>query len=281
MNERIAKKDSELKVLVRKGYGNIARKGTSCCESRSTCCGSIQPMDIGRRIGYAEEDLQAVPHGSNLGLGCGNPIVKAMIKEGETVLDLGSGAGFDCFLASRKVGPAGKVIGVDMTPEMVERARENAAKGTYGNVEFRLGELECLPVEDSSVDVILSNCVINLVPDKKKAFEEAFRVLKSGGRLIVSDIVLIKDLPSHLMQSAESYSGCLSGAGGKEEYLDLIRSSGFENVEVIGDSIFSQDSLKEDSTTQAPLQRSSCYQPKASSEAFASSIIVSARKPVL
>jgi len=280
MNEEIGKKDSELKVLVRKGYGDMARKGTSCCESRGACCGSAEHMDTGRRMGYAEEDLKAVPPGSNLDLGSGNPIAMASINKGETVLDLGSGAGFDCFLASRKVGPAGKVIGVDMTPEMVERARENAAKGTYGNVEFRLGELECLPVEDNSVDVILSNCVINLVPDKRKAFEEAFRVLKSGGRLIVSDIVLIKDLPSHLMQSAESYIGCLSGAVRKEMYLDLIRSSGFENLEVIGDSVLSQDSLNEDPMGQAPVQRASCYQPKAS-EAFASSIIVHARKQVL
>jgi len=272
--------DSELKVLVRNGYGDIARKGTSCCEPRSSCCGSAQPMDIGRRIGYAEEDLRAVPPGSNLGLGCGNPIAIASINEGEIVLDLGSGAGFDCFLASRKVGPAGKVIGVDITPEMVERARENASLGAYANVEFRLGELECLPVEDCSVDVILSNCVINLVPNKRKAFKEAFRVLKSGGRLIVSDIVLIKDLPSHMMQSAKSYIGCLSGAVQKEEYLDLIRSSGFENVEITGDSTLSQDLLNEDPMGQAPVQRESCYQPRAS-EAFAASIIVRARKPAL
>jgi arsenite methyltransferase len=186
MNERMTKKDDELKVLVRKGYGEIARKGTSCCVSRSSCCGSAQPMDIGRRIGYAEEDLRAVPPGSNLGLGCGDPIALAELKEGETVLDLGSGAGFDSFLASKKVGVAGKVIGVDMTPEMVRRARENASTGAYANVEFRLGELESLPVEDAIVDAILSNCIINLVPNKRKAFEEACRVLKPGGRLIVS-----------------------------------------------------------------------------------------------
>jgi arsenite methyltransferase len=279
MNEKMTNKDDELKVLVRKGYGEIARKGTSCCEPRSSCCGPAQPMDIGRRIGYAEEDLRAVPPGSNLGLGCGNPIALAELKEGETVLDLGSGAGFDSFLASKKVGAAGKVIGVDMTPEMVERARENAPRGAYANVEFRLGELESLPVEDSSVDVILSNCVINLVRDKKKAFEEAFRVLKTGGRLIVSDIVLIKDLPSHMMQSAESYIGCLAGAVRREEYLNLIRSSGFENVEVIGDTILSQGSMNEDPMGRPPVQRSSCFRPKAS-EAFAASIIVRARKPI-
>jgi SAM-dependent methyltransferase len=276
----MAKKDAELKVLVRNAYGDIARKGTSCCESRSACCRSAKPADVGRRIGYTEKDLQAAPPGSNLGLGCGNPIALAEIKAGETVLDLGSGAGFDSFLASRKVGPSGKVIGVDMTPEMVERAKEKASLGAYGNVEFRLGELESLPAEDNSVDVILSNCVINLVPDKKKAFEEAFRALKSGGRLIVSDIILLKDLPSHLMQSAESYVGCLSGAVRREEYLDLIRSSGFENVAVIGDSMLPQDALNEDPMGQAPVQRSSCHQPEASG-AFASSIIVRARKPTV
>jgi SAM-dependent methyltransferase len=237
-------------------------------------------MDIGRRIGYAEEDLRAVPPESNLGLGCGNPIALAKLKEGETVLDLGSGAGFDSFLASKKVGAAGKVIGVDMTPEMVERARDNASSGAYANVEFRLGELESLPVEDASVDAILSNCVINLVPNKRKAFEEAFRVLKPGGRLIVSDIVLVKDLPGHLMQSAESYIACLSGAVRREEYLDHVRSSGFENVEVIGDSALSRDILNEDPMRQAPTERESCYHPRAS-EAFAASIIVRARKPAL
>ncbi len=273
-------KDSELKVLVRKGYGDIARQGGSCCPSKSSCCGSASPEAISKKIGYSEEDLKAVPSGSNLGLGCGNPIALASINEGETVLDLGSGAGFDSFLAARKVGPKGRVIGVDMTPEMVERARENAAKGNFGNVEFRLGELEHLPVEDDSVDVIISNCVINLVPDKKKAFEEAFRVLKPGGRLMVSDIVLLKDLPDFVKQSAEAYVGCLSGAVEKEHYLEIITSSGFESVEIIEESILSLDLLKSDPIGQALVEKVPSGKRKEleAMETTVSSIRVRARK---
>jgi arsenite methyltransferase len=233
--------DSELKVLVRKSYGTIAQKSGSCCPS-SSCCGTGTAEIIAKKIGYTEDDLNAVPSGSNLGLGCGNPIAWASINEGETVLDLGSGAGFDSFLAARKVGPSGKVIGVDMTSEMVVKAKENAAKGDYNNVDFRLGELENLPVSDSSVDVIISNCVINLVPNKKRVFEEAFRVLKAGGRLIVSDIVLLKDLPNPLKHSIEAYVGCISGAIRKEEYLGLMRSAGFREIEIYEESIFSLDS---------------------------------------
>jgi len=233
--------DSELKVLVKKSYGTIAQKGGSCCPSKS-CCGTVPAEMTAKKIGYTEDDLNAVPSGSNLGLGCGNPLALASINEGETVLDLGSGAGFDSFLAARNVGPSGKVIGVDMTPEMVVKAKENAAKGNYSNVEFRLGELENLPVSDSSVDVIISNCVINLVPDKKKVFEEAFRVLKAGGRLIVSDLVLLKELPSSIRHSVEAYVGCISGAIRKEEYLGFMRSAGFQEIEVNEESVFSLDS---------------------------------------
>ncbi|MCX6668253.1 MAG: arsenite methyltransferase [Methanothrix sp.] len=276
-------KDAELKVLVRKGYGNIARQGGSCCPSKSGCCTSASPEAISRKIGYSEEDLKAVPSGSNLGLGCGNPIALAAIKEGETVLDLGSGAGFDSFLASERVGSSGRVIGVDMTPEMVERARENAARGNYSNVEFRLGELERLPVADGSVDVTISNCVINLVPDKKKAFAEAFRVLKPGGRLMVSDIVLLQDLPDFVKQSAEAYVGCLSGAVEKEHYLEIIKSSGFEDVEVIEESILSLDLLRSDPIGQALVEKvfSGKRKELEAMEAMASSIRVRARKPWL
>ncbi|VVB68483.1 Putative arsenite methyltransferase [uncultured archaeon] len=274
-------KDSELKVLVRKEYGDIARQGGSCCPSKGSCCTSASSEAVSRKIGYSEEDLMAVPSGSNLGLGCGNPIALASIKEGEIVLDLGSGAGFDSFLASRKVGALGKVIGVDMTPEMVERARLNAARGDYSNVEFRLGELERLPVADSSVDVAISNCVINLVPDKMKVFAEAFRVLKPGGRLMVSDIVLLKNLPDFVKQSAEAYVGCLSGAVEKERYLEIIRSSGFEDVEIIEESTLSLDLLKSDPIGQALVEKVSSGKGKEleAMDAAASSIRVQARKP--
>ena len=169
--------DQELKNAVKESYSRVAKNAGSCCSSG--CCGSAKPQQISKKVGYTDEQIEAVPEGSNLGLGCGNPIAFASLKEGETVLDLGSGAGFDCFLASKIVGPRGKVIGVDMTAEMVARARANAVKGGYSNVEFRLGEIEALPVEDNTVDVIISNCVINLVPDKEKAFQEAFRVLQA------------------------------------------------------------------------------------------------------
>lgn len=232
-------KERELKEIVRKEYGSIARKGGSCCQS--SCCGTTVPKEVSKRIGYTDAELTAVPSGSNLGLGCGNPTALASIKEGETVLDLGSGAGFDCFLASRKVGPGGRVIGIDMTSEMIERARANALKGSYENVEFRLGEIEKLPVEDDSIDVIISNCVINLVPNKKQAFKEAFRVLKPGGRLMVSDIVLLKELPTFIKESAEAYTGCVSGALLKEDYLGAIKSAGFLEVNVIEEFEFPLD----------------------------------------
>lgn len=247
-------KNSELKVLVKKSYGDIAKKGGSCCPSKGSCCGVAPEEVISKNIGYSDEDLKAVPSGANLGLGCGNPIALASIKEGETVLDLGSGAGFDSFLAASKVGKSGRVIGVDMTPEMIETARENAAKGNYSNVEFRLGELENLPVADGSVDVVISNCVINLVPDKKKAFEEAFRVLKPGGRLMVSDIVLLRKLPDFVIQSVAAYVGCISGAAMKESYLEAIESAGFNEVTVIDESVFPLDCMANDPTGQAIAQ---------------------------
>jgi len=186
---------------------------------------------------YTEEELQKLPEGANLGLGCGNPVALASLKEGDTYLDLGSGAGIDCFLAAERVGKSGKVIGVDMTPEMVDRARENAKKGGYENVEFRLGEIEYLPMADNSVDVITSNCVINLSPDKKAVFKEAYRVLKPGGRLMISDIVLLKELPEKILKSAEAYVRCISGAMLKDEYLKVVKDAGFGDVEVLSEDI--------------------------------------------
>lgn len=227
--------EARLKEIVRSYYAERAVSGTSCC-GPSCGCGTSDDFDrISAAVGYSVGELQAVPEGANLGLGCGNPTAIDAIAEGETVLDLGSGAGFDCFLAARKVGPTGRVIGVDMTPEMVERARANAEKAGITNVEFRLGEIERLPVEDASVDVVISNCVINLSPNKPRVFAEAFRVLKPGGRLMVSDLVLTRDLPEFIKQSAEAYAGCISGAERKYRYLAMIEEAGFSPVQVTGE----------------------------------------------
>ncbi len=229
--------EEDIRKVVREGYARIARQGGSCCSPASSCCGSADvARDIGKKLGYSEEELAAVPEGANLGLGCGNPVALATLVEGETVLDLGSGAGFDCFLAADRVGERGRVIGVDMTPEMVEKARENARKGGYRNVEFRLGEIENLPAADNCADAVISNCVINLAPEKGPVFREAFRVLKPGGRLMVSDIVLLKELPDFIKESAAAYVGCLSGAIMKDEYLGAIGAAGFQGVRVVGET---------------------------------------------
>lgn len=184
-------------------------------------------------IGYSQEDLADVPAGADMGLSCGTPLAYLHLQTGETILDLGSGAGMDCFIASKLVSPGGRVIGIDMTPEMVERARENALQGNYLNVEFRQGEIENLPVDDESVDVVISNCVMNLLVNKARGFSEAWRVLKPGGRLSVSDIVTIGDVPKRLARSVQAYTACLSGAVPKEEYISLLRGEGFEDIQVI------------------------------------------------
>jgi SAM-dependent methyltransferase len=240
-------KEEKIKEFVRHRYGSIAKKGGSCCEPSPSCCGVTDTAStISQQIGYSDKELKSVPEGANMGLGCGNPIALASLKEGETVLDLGAGAGFDCFLAANQVGPTGKVIGIDMTPKMVERARQNALKGNYTNVEFKIGEIENLPVADESVDIIISNCVINLSPDKPKVFEEAFRVLKPGGRLIVSDIVLLKDLPDSIKESIDAYVSCVSGALLKEDYIEAIKTEGFQKVEVLDEAPFPSDYLNLD-----------------------------------
>ncbi len=234
-------KHEEIKKAVREGYAKIAENKISCCSPMSPCCGNPNTKiitDVSKSVGYIDDDLASVPEGANLGLGCGNPVALASLKKGETVLDLGSGAGVDCFLASKKVGAEGRVIGVDMTPEMLLRAKENAKKGGYKNVEFRLGEIENLPVEDNYVDAIISNCVVNLSPDKGAVFKEAFRILKPGGRLMVSDIVLLKKLPASVKASISAYIGCLAGATMKEEYLDAIRAAGFIDVKFISESAY-------------------------------------------
>lgn len=231
--------EKNIKKAVREGYAKVAA-GSSCCSTPITnCCGQEDlAKEISSSIGYSPEDMDKVPEGSNLGLGCGNPTALASLKKGEVVLDLGSGAGFDCFLASDKVGSEGKVIGVDMTPEMLEKARKNAKKDNYTNVEFRLGEIENLPAADRSVDIIISNCVINLSTDKGSVFSEAFRVLKPGGRIMVSDIVLTKELPDNIKNNISAYIGCISGAIIKEDYLSAIEKAGFTDVKVLEEVSF-------------------------------------------
>ncbi|HIH73758.1 MAG TPA: arsenite methyltransferase [Methanosarcina sp.] len=225
---------NEKKEVIKKKYQDIAIFGGSCCPGGS-CCGDSGAVDLSKSLGYSEADVQTAPD-ANLGLGCGNPTAFADLKPGDIVLDLGSGAGFDCFLAAQKVGNAGKVIGVDMTPEMIEKAQVNAQKYGYSNVEFRHGDIEALPVEDSSVDVIISNCVINLAPNKEKVFREAFRVLKPEGRMYVSDMVLLEDLPEELKNDSGLLAGCISGAVLKEEYLRLLKKAGF-SVEILNEDL--------------------------------------------
>ena len=245
----------QAKQAVRSRYGSIADKESPCCATENSCgCSGGTAERISGQLGYSEAEMAAVPEGANLGLGCGNPVALAALRQGETVLDLGSGAGFDCFLAAAQVGAMGRVIGVDMTPQMVAKARENALKGGYENVEFRLGEIEHLPVGEGEVDAIMSNCVINLVPDKGRAFREAFRVLKPGGRLMVSDIVLTGELPAAIKNSVEAYTGCISGASRREEYLAAIRAAGFEQVSIAGENTFSADCIVADPTARAETQ---------------------------
>lgn len=237
-------KKEEIRKVVRKNYGKIAKADFPCCGQENS-----------QRIGYTETELKSVPEGASFSLGCGNPIALASLKEGETVLDLGSGGGLDCFLAARRVGEKGKVIGVDMTPEMLDKARENARKGGYKNVEFRLGEIESLPVADSNVDVIISNCVINLSPDKKRVFEEAFRALRPGGRVMVSDIVLLKDLPEALKKSKKAYAACVSGAVKKDEYLESMKEAGFQKVKIMEEAHFSIEDLISDADVETVVKK--------------------------
>lgn len=229
-------KEEKVKKIVREGYAKIA-KTESCCCSPEIC----------KHIGYTKTVLKSIPKNARLSLGCGNPVALASLKEGETVLDLGSGGGLDCFLAAKKVGEKGHVIGVDMTPEMIDKARENCRKGKYKNVEFRLGEIENLPVADNTVDVIISNCVINLSPNKERVFKEAFRVLKPDGRLIISDIVLLKELPEAIKRSRQAYIACISGAIMKDEYIKLIKDAGFQDVKIIEETGFLTDFIDDPS----------------------------------
>lgn len=273
--------EKDIKKIVRKGYAEIATKKQCGCKSTSSCCGGNQAEEISKNIGYSEKEMKAVPEGANLGLGCGNPTALASLKKGEIVLDLGSGAGFDCFLAANNVGRNGKVIGVDMTPEMLDRARENAEKGGYRNIEFRLGEIENLPVADNMVDVVISNCVINLSPDKKRVFEETFRVLRPGGRFMVSDIVLLQKLPDVIRNSVAGYVGCVSGAILKEEYLQIIKQAGFTDIKVIDEVGFPVDLMMNDAEIQALIKKTKLTKEKLQEiETYVISMKVEGKKPV-
>lgn len=225
-------KPEEIRAAVREAYGAVATETGQggCCGSSASCCGPTGSSS--GRLGYTDADLAAVPEGADLGLGCGNPQAIAALKPGDRVLDLGSGAGFDAFLAARQVGPTGSVIGVDMTPEMLDRARANAAKIGLTHVSFRLGEIEHLPIEDGSIDVIMSNCVINLSPDKAAVFREAFRVLAPGGRLAISDVVAIGDLPAAIASDPAAYTGCIAGAAPIASLEQMIVAAGFQNVQI-------------------------------------------------
>jgi arsenite methyltransferase len=228
--------NDEVRQHVRNRYKQIAiesNPSASCCSSSepaTSCCST--PDEVSSKLGYSNEELNVVPSGANLGLGCGNPQAIASLQLGEVVLDLGSGAGFDVFLASKQVGETGKVYGVDMTPEMISRARQNAHKHGYENVEFRLGEIEHLPIRNDSIDVIISNCVINLSPDKQQVFNEAFRVLKQGGRLAISDVVMTSELPTELKSDLNSLAGCVSGASTIDEVMVFLQRSGFRSIVV-------------------------------------------------
>ncbi|MCW4019577.1 MAG: arsenite methyltransferase [Candidatus Bathyarchaeota archaeon] len=220
--------EEKIHKIVRQGYGKIAKQQGNCCG-----CGCGSATNVSEMVGYNKEELDSVPKGADLNLGCGNPVALASLKSGETVVDLGSGGGLDCFIASKKVGVHGKVIGVDMTPEMLDRARTNQNEGKYSNVEFRLGEIENLPIADNTTDVIISNCVINLSPNKQRVFEEAFRVLKPKGRLMISDMVLLKEIPKEILNNVAAYVGCIAGAEKKDAYLRHIKQAGFAEVEIV------------------------------------------------
>jgi len=233
-------KDKKIKKIVKERYSQIAKEGTSCCP---TCSCDYDVTEQAKRIGYSEKELGKIPKEAVMGLGCGNPTALADLKEGETVLDLGAGAGIDVFLAANKVGKNGYIIGVDMTKQMVEKSNVLAKKHRYKNVEFRLGEIENLPVDDNSVDIIISNCVINLSPDKLRTYQEAYRVLKPGGRVLISDLVTEGELPTEIRRNFNAWAGCIAGALEKREYIDTIRKAGFRDVKIVSQNTYHEQGL--------------------------------------
>jgi len=224
--------NDEIRQHVRSRYHEIALLDNSCSQTSGCCHSPLDVDEVSAKLGYSAMELSAVPKGANLGLGCGNPQAIAGLKRGEVVLDLGSGGGFDCFLAARQVGEEGRVIGVDMTPAMISKARNNAMQGGFSNTEFRLGEIEHLPVADASIDVMMSNCVINLSPDKFQVFKEAYRVLKAGGRLAISDVVATTELPEEIKNDRDALSGCISGASSIDELESMLRDNGFTQITI-------------------------------------------------
>ena len=242
----IKMEDKKIKEFVKERYSKIVTKEEDSCGC--SCCGGSEDNSVIKRaeeVGYTMEEIKSIPSDAVFGLGCGNPTALAEINPGETVLDLGSGGGIDVFLAANKVGEEGKVIGVDMTPEMVETAVKNAKEGGYENVEFKHGEIENLPVENNIIDVIISNCVINLTPNKSNAFKEAFRVLKPDGRILVSDLVTEGEIPLEIRKNFEAWAGCIAGALDKQEYLDTIKNAGFNEVEIVSEKAYTEPNMDE------------------------------------
>ncbi|MCW4009436.1 MAG: arsenite methyltransferase [Candidatus Bathyarchaeota archaeon] len=250
-------KEEKVHKIVRDGYSKIAKQQPNCG------CGCGCATNVSQQVGYTKTELDAVPEGADLNLGCGNPTALASLREGETVIDLGAGGGLDCFLAAKKVGEKGRVIGVDMTPEMLDRARTNLQKSKYKNVEFRLGEIENLPVADNTADVVISNCVINLSPNKQRVFEEAFRVLKPKGRMVISDMVLLREIPKGIQENVAAYIGCISGAEKKSRYLKHIKQAGFTDITVIEETAMPVEALVTEETTAQILKELKMTREKA------------------
>ena len=273
----------QIQKNVKSGYAGIVKRNTkkSFLPNFFQCCDPKEiAADIGKKIGYSEEELKNVPEDANLGIGCGNPTALASIKKGETILDLGSGAGFDCFLASRETGETGKVIGVDITPEMVAQAKKNAKKGNYKNVEFKVGEIENLPIEDNTIDLIISNCVINLSNQKEQVFKEAFRVAKPNGRMMISDIILLNDLPDYVKNSVEGHIACLAGAVKKEDYINAISKAGFTGISIDKQAPFPIELMLNDPIAEKVVRENNLSEKEIEDIANSiASISISAKKP--